>query len=134
MDQTDRSDWAESSLFTLYERCFTELERDILRLDPSYRPESPQTIWPHRFTQEEFHSYLSGPVRNSEIRRCWLERLLDYAEPQEQATLRSALLSLLAASQETGGFATDGDQADGSSPRAPHFLSMKHEAAAHRSG
>ena len=95
MDQTDRSDWAESSLFTLYERCFTELERDILRLDPSYRPESPQTIWPHRFTQEEFRSYLSGPVRNSEIRRCWLERLLDYAEPQEQATLRSALRSLL---------------------------------------
>ena len=127
MDETDRRSWAEARLFALYEGSFAELEEEIRQLDPAYSPGDPRSIWPKKLTWEDFRGYLGRPVRNAEIRRCFLERLLLLATPQEEAALREALDPALLDSQDRARSDVEHGDSGGAPLRPPHFLSRKQQ-------
>jgi len=126
MDETDRGDWAEARLFALYERHFAELHEELCRLDPTSSAVNIASLCPRKPEREELRRYLRDPVPNPEIRRCWLERLLLLASPQERPGLRNALRSVLSAPRT--GAQSDGSSAvhdESAAPRPPHFLEAK---------
>jgi len=128
MDETDRRDRAEARLFALYEADFAELEERICRLDPGHSPGSSNSLWPRKLPWEDFRDYLRRrSVRDPEIRRCWVERLVLRADPQEQAALRDALDPALLDAGHQPPSHVDRDDIEASSVREPHFLAKRHQ-------
>jgi hypothetical protein len=130
MDETDRREHFEARLYSLYQRYFADLEEDIRKLDPSYRPSDAQTVWPRRFSWQEFQSYLREPVRNSDLRRCFVERVLRFGTAEEQAELREAfgaIFRVLETPEE--GTSSRRDAASHSPMTTPHFSTAKKDRA-----
>lgn len=125
MDETDRRGWAEARLFALYEGFFAEFEEGVRQLDPAYSPGDPRSIWPKRLSWEEFRGYLKRPLRNPEVRRCFIERLLFLATPQEQGAIRAALDPALFASPDDTPCSVQRADVGGTPVRPPHFCSKK---------
>ncbi len=126
MDETDRRGWAEARLYTLYERCFADLQQDILRIDPGHPPGRAHSIWPPKLTREEFRDYLRrSSVGNPDIRWHWVERLLLLAAPEEQAALRDALGHALLDSPGIAPSDEGNDNVTAQAVRRPHFLTKK---------
>ena len=124
----DRRDWAEARLFALYEADFAELEEGIRRLDPGHSPGSTNSLWPRKLAWEAFRDHLRRrSVRNPEIRRCWVERLLLLADPQEQAALRDALDPALLEAADQASSHVERDEVETSPVREPHFLAKRHQ-------
>ena len=134
MSETDRRSWAEARLFTLYERCFADLQGDIRRLDPGHSPGSTNSIWPKKLTWEEFQDCLRRSVRNSQIRRWWVERLVLLATPQERAALQNALDPALLDSQDRTHSNVEDENVGTSAARGPHFLAKRQKEAFDDSG
>ena len=135
MDETDRYDWAEARLFALYERHFADFQEELCRLDPRSSAVSLASICPRKLEREEMHRYLRERVPNPEIRRCWLERLLLFASPQELSGLRNMLDSVVPSPRANA--QPDGSTVVGDKPatlRPPHFLEAKRSEEGVESG
>jgi len=126
MDETERREDCEARLYSLYDRYFADLEADVRKLAPGCRRSELETILPRQFNWQEFRAYLRGPVRNTELRRCWVERILRFGTPQDRAELREAFGAILHVSEETDDTAPSRpDPPSASSMTAPHFSSAK---------
>lgn len=95
MDKAERRERALARLYELYEASSADLDRRILGRDSTYSRTPADGNWPRPFTREAFQSYLSGPVRDSEIRERLVKRVLLFAPEEERDSLRQALGEIL---------------------------------------
>lgn len=109
MTETERRSQSEELLYRLYQKMLAEFADYRERLKPKRSPQEEDEARRCVLSRHQFEEYLRLPPYDADVQRAFVEQILVFGNPAEEAELRAAFSELLA---ETKGVISESFRVD----------------------
>lgn len=96
MTETEQRSQSEELLYRLYQKMLAEFADYRERLKPQRSPQEEAEARQCALSRTKFEEYLRLPAYDADVQRAFVEQILVFGSPAEEAELRAAFSDLLA--------------------------------------